>query len=60
MNKCLHDDVYIDDFEVISSTGVGNGEDIVVTLRCYKCGDSQQRTLCIDNLLYDLYLEWEE
>lgn len=55
MNLCLHDNVYIDNFEVINS-----GEDVLVTIRCYKCSQSQQHTLCIDNMLYDLHLGWEE
>jgi len=55
MNLCLHDNVYIDDFEVVNG-----GEDVLVTIRCYKCSQSQQHTLCIDNMLYDLHLGWEE
>lgn len=55
MNRCLHDDVYIDDFEVINS-----GEDVLVTIRCYKCSDTQQHTLCVENMLDNLQLGWEE
>ena len=54
-NLCLHDWVSISDFEVINSS-----EDVLVTLSCNKCGETQQQTLCIESILDDLKLGWEE
>ncbi len=54
-NFCTHDNVYIHDFEVVN-----DGEDVLVTIRCYKCGNSQQHSLCLENMLYDLHLGWED
>jgi len=52
---CLHDNVYIDDFEVINDS-----EDVLVTIRCYTCSQTQQHTICLENMLDDLHLGWEE
>jgi len=54
-NLCLHDWGSISDFEVINSS-----EDVLVTLSCNKCGETQQQTLCIESILDDLKLGWEE
>jgi len=54
-NLCLHDWVSIVDFEVINSS-----EDVLVTLSCNRCGETQQHTLCIESILDDLKLEWNE
>jgi len=54
-NLCLHDWVSIVDFEVINRS-----EDVLVTLSCNKCGETQQHTLCIESILDDLNLGWEE
>ncbi len=54
-NLCLHDYVYIGNFEVINS-----GEDVLVTIQCGKCNESQQHTLCLESILDDLKLGWEE
>ena len=53
-NLCLHDWVSIVDFEVINSS------DVLVTLSCNKCGETQQHTLWIESILDDLKLEWNE
>jgi len=55
MNLCLHDYIYIDDFEVINDS-----EDVLVTIRCHRCSQAQQHTICIENMLDDLHLGWEE
>ena len=54
-NVCLHDWVSISDFEVINSS-----RDVLVTLSCNKCGETQQHTLCIESVLDDLQLGWNE
>lgn len=54
-NLCLHDWVSISDFEVINGS-----EDVLVTLSCNKCGETQQQTLRIESVLDDLKLGWEE
>ncbi len=54
-NLCLHDWVSISDFEVINSS-----EDVLVTLSCDKCGETQQHTLDIESILDDLNLGWKE
>ena len=53
--RCPHEDVYIDDFEVIN-----NGENVLVHISCDRCGKTQQHTLCLESVLDDLNLEWEE
>ena len=58
-NLCLHDNVYIDDFEVIIS-GDDPSTNVLVTIRCEKCSKSQERTLCFESILEDLNLGWEE
>ncbi len=54
-NLCLHDSASITDFEVINSS-----EDVLVTLSCNKCGETQQHTLCLESILDDLKLGWKE
>jgi len=54
-NFCSHDDVSINYFEIINE-----GDDVRVTIRCEKCGDTQQHTLELAEVIYDLDLEWEE
>ena len=54
-NFCTHDNVYIDNFEVINSS-----EDVLITIRCQNCGETQDHTLCIENMIHDLNLGWEE
>ena len=54
-NVCLHDWVSISDFEVINGS-----RDVLVTLSCNKCGETQQHTLCIESVLDDLQLGWNE
>jgi len=57
-NFCSHDDVYIHDFWVKDETLLG--ADAIVTIRCQNCGKTQERTLCIEGMLENLDLEWEE
>lgn len=54
-NVCSHDYVYIDGFELIN-----DGEDVLITIRCYRCSQAQQHTICIENMIDDLNLGWEE
>ena len=58
-NFCTHDDVYIADFEIINA-GTHLSDDVLVTLQCEKCGETQQHTLDLDDIIYDLQLGWEE
>tara|TARA_R100000908_G_scaffold38146_1_gene17602 strand:- start:3477 stop:3710 length:234 start_codon:yes stop_codon:yes gene_type:complete len=53
--RCPHEDVHIDDFEVIN-----NGENVLVHICCDRCGKSQEHTLDIYAMLDDLDLRWEE
>jgi len=62
-NVCLHDNVYIDGFEIINQrvyTNHTQGAEVLVTVRCEKCGESQQHTLDLDDIIYDLQLGWNE
>ena len=54
-NFCTHDDVFISHFEIINDF-----EDVLVTIRCEKCGDTQQHTLDLEQIIYDLELGWNE
>ena len=58
-NVCLHEldygSVGVEDWEVINSN-----EDVLVTISCRKCGERQQQTLCLQSMLEDLNLEWNE
>jgi len=56
-NFCTHDDVYIHDFWV---KDYPQGADAIVTIRCQNCGKTQERTFCIEGMLENLDLEWEE
>ena len=47
--------VDVEDWEVINSN-----EDVLVTISCRKCGERQQQTLCLQSMLEDLNLEWNE
>lgn len=54
-NFCSHDDVYVNGFEIIN-----NQEDVLVNITCCKCGESQQHTLDLGELIFDLGWEWKE
>jgi hypothetical protein len=54
-NFCTHDDVYVNGFEIIN-----NQEDVLVNITCCKCGESQQHTLDLGEIILDLDLGWNE
>jgi len=64
-NFCSHDNVYVDYVEILKS---GNpitwkqteGEELLVTIRCYKCGQAQNHTLDLYEVVEDLNLGWQE
>tara|TARA_R100001443_G_scaffold2193_2_gene7447 strand:- start:6867 stop:7085 length:219 start_codon:yes stop_codon:yes gene_type:complete len=60
-NLCLHENVYIDGFEIINKPDPTNpSADVLITLRCEKCGDTQEHTLDLEDVIYDLDLGWNE
>jgi len=61
-NFCTHDNVYIDDFYLIDEDEDFEEyiNDVYVSIRCQNCGKKQDRTLSIENMLYDLDLGWED
>tara|TARA_R100000908_G_C3745706_1_gene141138 strand:- start:1522 stop:1722 length:201 start_codon:yes stop_codon:yes gene_type:complete len=54
-NFCSHDDVVIRYFDIINE-----GEDVLVSIQCEKCGDRQDHTLDLEQIIWDLDLRWEE
>lgn len=54
-NFCSHDDVVIRYFDIINE-----GEDVRVSIQCEKCGDRQEHTLDLEQIIWDLDLEWNE
>jgi len=54
-NLCLHDSVSVDATEVLTG-----GEELFVTIRCDKCGQKQNHTLDLNQIVDDLQLEWVE
>jgi|TARA_R100000479_G_scaffold175457_2_gene126557 hypothetical protein len=54
-NFCSHDDVVIRYFDIINE-----GEDVLVSIQCEKCGDRQDHTLDLEQIIWDLDLEWVE
>jgi hypothetical protein len=54
-NFCTHDNVYIGDFEIINA-----GEDVLITLCCEKCDATQQHTLDLQEIIFDLEIGWNE
>ena len=54
-NFCTHDDVYVNGFEIIN-----NQEDVLVNITCCKCRESQQHTLDLGELIFDLDLGWND
>ena len=54
-NLCLHDSVSVHSAEVLTG-----GEELFVIIRCDKCGQKQNHTLDLYQVVEDLQLGWVE
>ena len=54
-NFCPHEFVDILDFEIVNA-----GEDALITIGCDKCGATQQHTLDLEDIIFNLQMEWQE
>jgi hypothetical protein len=53
--RCPHEFVDILDFEIVNA-----GEDALITIGCDKCGATQQHTLDLEEIIFNLQMEWQE
>ncbi len=53
--RCPHEFVDILDFEIVNA-----GEDARISIICEKCGATQEHTLDLQEIIFDLEIGWEE
>ena len=65
-NRCLHDNVTIVNVEILNESGYPitwkqtEADELLVTIRCDKCGQTQDHILDLYEVVEDLEIRWVE